>query len=97
MLLFRASEESFLEVCVFLRRAVKSPQVRRVNRASKSKVAHVIQLRRRDEVEAQIADSLQEAYDYSGAAARAAHGGCHEENKEGAQASQVQGEHSKRR
>jgi hypothetical protein len=64
---FVRPKKSFLEVCVFLGRTVKSPQVRRVDRASKSKVVHVIQVRHRDEVEAPITDWLQEAYDYSGA------------------------------
>ena len=68
---FVRPKKSFLEVCVFLGRTVKSPQVRRVDRASKSKVVHVIQVRHRDEVEAPITDWLQEAYDYSGAAATA--------------------------
>ena len=66
---FVRPKKSFLEVCVFLGRTVKSPQVRRVDRASKSKVVHVIQVRHRDEVEAPITDWLQEAYDYSGAVA----------------------------
>jgi hypothetical protein len=65
---FVRPKKSFLEVCVFLRRTVKSPQVRRVDRASASKVVHVIQVRHRDEVEAPITDWLQEAYDHSGAA-----------------------------
>jgi hypothetical protein len=68
---FVRPKKSFLEVCVFLGRTVKSPQVRRVDRASKSKVAHVIQVRHRDEVEAPMTDWLQEAYDYSGAVASA--------------------------
>jgi hypothetical protein len=50
---------------VFLGRSLKAPQVRRVDRASKSKVVHVIHLRHRDEVEAPITDWLQEAYDLS--------------------------------
>ena len=66
---FVRPKKSFLEVCVFLGRTVKSPHVRRVDRASKSKVAHVIQVRHRDEVEAPITDWLQEAYEYSGAVA----------------------------
>jgi hypothetical protein len=66
---FVRPKKSFLEVCVFLGRTVKSPQVRRVDRSSKSKVVHVIQVRHRDEVEAPITDWLQEAYDYSGAVA----------------------------
>ena len=58
-----------LELCVFLGRELKAPQVRRVDRASKSKVAHIIQIRHRDQVEAPLTDWLQEAYDLSDAAA----------------------------
>ena len=68
---FVRPKKSFLEVCVFLGRTVKSPQVRGVDRASTSKVVHVIQVRHRDEVEAPITDWLQEAYEYSGAVAAA--------------------------
>ena len=68
---FVRPKKSFLEVCVFLGRPVKAPQVRRVDRVSKSKVAHLIQIRHRDEVEAPMTDWLQEAYDYLGTAARA--------------------------
>src|SRR5262245_2807882 len=64
---FVRPKKSFLEVCVFLGRAVKAPQVRRADRSSKSKVAHIIQVRHRDEVEAPITGWLQEAYDFSGA------------------------------
>jgi hypothetical protein len=53
----------FLELCVFLSRALKAPQVRRVDKASKSKIAHIIQIRHRDEVEAPVTAWLQEAYD----------------------------------
>src|SRR5688572_23509155 len=66
---FVRPKKSFLEVCVFLGRTLKAPQVRRVDAASKSKIVHVIQVRHRDEVEAPITDWLQEAYDYSGAVA----------------------------
>ena len=62
---FVRPKKSFLEVCVFLGRTVKAPQVRRDDRTSRSKVAHIIQLRHRDEVEAPITDWLQEAYDFS--------------------------------
>jgi hypothetical protein len=41
--------------------------VRRVVRASKSKIAHVIHIRHRDEVEAPITDWLQDAHELSGA------------------------------
>ena len=54
---------NFLEVCLFLGRTLKAPQVRRVDRTSKSKVVHVLQIRHRDEVEAPVTDWLREAYD----------------------------------
>jgi hypothetical protein len=66
---FVRPKKSFLEVCVFMDRALKAPQVRRVDQASKSKVAHVIQIRHRDEVEAPLTDWLREAYELSGAPA----------------------------
>jgi hypothetical protein len=62
---FVRPKKSFLEVCVFLRRALKAPQVRRVDRTSKTKVAHIIQIRHRDEVEAPVTGWLQEAYELS--------------------------------
>ena len=60
---FVRPKRNFLEVCVFLGRTLKAPQVRRVVRASRSKIAHLIQVRHRDEVEAPITDWLEEAYD----------------------------------
>ena len=62
---FVRPKKSFLEVCVFLRRALKAPQVRRVDRTSKTKVAHIIQIRHRDEVEAPVTGWLEEAYELS--------------------------------
>ncbi len=55
-------KKSFLEVCVFLPRAVRAPQVRRAEPSSKVKFANLIQIRHRDEVEAPITDWLEEAY-----------------------------------
>jgi hypothetical protein len=70
---FVRPKRSFLELCVFLGRPLNAPQVRRVDRTSKSKVAHIIQIRHRDEVEAPITDWLREAYELSaGPASRAA-------------------------
>ena len=66
---FVRPKRNFLEVCVFLPRALKAPQVRRVDWASKTKAAHIIQIRHRDEVEAPITDWLQEAYDRADAVA----------------------------
>jgi len=66
---FVRPKRTFLEVCVFLDRALKAPQVRRVDRASKSKIVHFLQIRHRDEVEPPITDWLQEAYEMSEAPA----------------------------
>ena len=60
---FVRPKKSFLEVCVFLGRALKAPQVRRVDRSSKSKVVHFIHIRHRDEVESPVTDWLREAYE----------------------------------
>jgi hypothetical protein len=60
---FVRPKRNVLELCVFLGRAVNAPQVRRIDRTSKSKVAHLIHVRHRDEVEAPITEWLQEAYE----------------------------------
>jgi hypothetical protein len=62
---FVRPKKSFLEVCVFLGRALRASQVRRVDRTSKTKVAHFFQIRHRDEVEAPFTTWLREAYDSS--------------------------------
>jgi hypothetical protein len=62
---FVRPKRNFLEVCVFLGRSLKAPQVRRVVQASKSKRVHIIHIRHRDEVEAPITTWLQEAYGLS--------------------------------
>jgi hypothetical protein len=53
----------FLQVCVFLGRAVRAPQVRRVERKSASKLVNIIHVTHRDEVESPLVDWLREAYD----------------------------------
>jgi hypothetical protein len=73
---FVRPKKSFLEVTMFLGRAVKAPQIRRVNQSSKSKVVHVVHVTHRDQVEAPITDWLLEAYqlpDVLAARAAAAH------------------------
>ena len=62
---FVRPKTKFLEVCVFLGRALNAPQVRRVTRASKSKIVHIIQITHRDQVEPPVTDWLQEAYELS--------------------------------
>ena len=56
---FVRPKKSFLEVVVFLGRALKAPQVQRADEASKSKVANFIRITHRDEVEAPITDWLR--------------------------------------
>ena len=61
---FVRPKKQYLEVVVFLGRAIKAPQVKRVDTASRSKVANVIRITHRDEVEPPITDWLQEAYEW---------------------------------
>ena len=63
---FVRPRKSYLEVCLFLRRAMKAPQIQRVDRASKAKVVNFVRITHRDQVEAPITDWLREAYDFSG-------------------------------
>jgi uncharacterized protein DUF5655 len=60
---FVRPKKTYLEVCLFLRRAVRAPQVRRVEEASKVKVVNVLRITHRDEVEPPVTDWLREAYD----------------------------------
>jgi len=62
---FVRPKKNFLEVCVFLGRAVKGPQVKRADRTSTSKVANMLRITHRDEVEAPITDWLREAYEWA--------------------------------
>jgi len=65
---FVRPKRSFLELCVFLGRAIQAPQVRRIHRSSKTKFAHILRVRHRDEVEPPITDWLEEAYRWAGPA-----------------------------
>jgi hypothetical protein len=64
---FVRPKKSVLEICVFLGRPLRAPQVRRVHASSASKFANMIHVRHRDEVEAPITDWLREAYERSDA------------------------------
>jgi hypothetical protein len=66
---FVRPKRNFLELCVFLGRTIKAPQIRRVDQASRAKVVHFVHVKHRDEVESPITDWLREAYDFSAAAA----------------------------
>jgi hypothetical protein len=60
---FVRPKRSFLEFTIFLGRAVKAPQIRKVVESSKIKRAHLIQIRHRDEVAAPMTDWMREAYE----------------------------------
>jgi hypothetical protein len=64
---FVRPKRNVLELCFFLGRPIKAPQIRRVARSSQRKVAHIVHVRHRDEVEAPITDWLQQAYKTSDA------------------------------
>jgi len=59
---FVRPKKRLLELCVFLGREVKAPQIRRADRRSRTKVAHVIRIIHRDEVEPPLTEWLAEAY-----------------------------------
>ena len=61
---FVRPKRQYLELAVFLGRAISSPRIKRAEQKSKVKIAHIIQLRHRDEVEAPLTDWLKEAYDF---------------------------------
>ena len=62
---FVRPKRKVLELCIFLDRGLKAPQVHRVERSSRTKVANLLHITHRDEVEAPITDWLQEAYELS--------------------------------
>jgi hypothetical protein len=59
---FVRPKRTFLELVIFLGRTVRAPQVRKAEETSKTKVAHFVKIRHRDEVEPPITDWLAEAY-----------------------------------
>lgn len=63
---FVRPKTKYLEICVFLGRPVKAPHMRKVVRTSKRRVAHLLRISHRDEVEAPITDWIEEAYQFSG-------------------------------
>ena len=59
---FVRPKRQWLELALFLGRAIKSPLIKRAEQKSKVKIAHIIHIRHRDEVEPPITNWLQEAY-----------------------------------
>jgi hypothetical protein len=62
---FVRPKRRFLEVNVFLGRAIQAPQIKRTVRSSAAKTVHVLHIRHRDEVEAPISTWLREAYEFA--------------------------------
>lgn len=60
---FVRPKKSFLEVVIFLGRTIRSPRIARAERTSKTKIAHFVRVRHRDEVEPPLSDWLREAYE----------------------------------
>lgn len=60
---FVRPKKKVLEVWFFLGRTLKSPRIRKTLQSSKVKVAHLVYLVHRDEVEAPLTDWLREAFD----------------------------------
>jgi hypothetical protein len=68
---FVRPKRSFLELCIFLRRPLVAPQVKRATPSSRVKFANIVQVRHRDEVEAPLTEWLREAYALEDGAATA--------------------------
>ena len=62
---FVRPKKKVLEVCFFLGRTLKNPLVRQSLQASKLKVAHLVHISHRDQVEPPLTGWLKEAYDVS--------------------------------
>jgi hypothetical protein len=62
---FVRPKKKVLEICFFLDRTLKHSLVRKTVRASKVKVAHLVHISHRDQVEAPLTDWLKEAFDTS--------------------------------
>ena len=59
---FVRPRRSFLEVVFFLGRTQRSSKIRQTVQSSRAKIAHVVRVSHRDEVESPLTDWLREAY-----------------------------------
>jgi hypothetical protein len=62
---FVRPKTKMLEICFFLGRTLKHPLVQKTLRSSKVKVAHLVHVRHRDQIESPLTDWLKEAFDSS--------------------------------
>ncbi len=60
---FVRPKRKHLELVIFLGRAVKARQIKKVVESSKAKRAHIVHITHRDEVEPPITDWMKEAYE----------------------------------
>ena len=67
---FVRPKAKYLEICLFVGRPLKAPQIRKVIRTSKRRLAHLLRVTHRDEVEPPITDWLREAYDFESTPAK---------------------------
>ena len=63
---FVRPKRKYLELVIFLGRALSSPRVLRVDPASRVKFANLLRLTHRDEVEAPVTEWMREAYAFAG-------------------------------
>lgn len=63
---FVRPKRAWLEICLFLGRDLHTPLLRRAERVSRGKVAHLFRITHRDEVEPPLTDWLLEAYEFAG-------------------------------
>ena len=61
---FVRPKRQWLELALFLPRALRSPLVRRVEPKSKVKHANIVRITHRDQVEAPLTEWMREAYDF---------------------------------
>jgi hypothetical protein len=62
---FVRPKKKYLEVWIFLGRQLKNPAIRKTLQSSKIKIAHLVHITHRDQVEAPLTDWLREAFEKS--------------------------------
>ena len=65
---FVRPKRNWLELAIFLPHAVRSPLLKRAEPKSKVKVANIVRVTHRDEVEAPLTEWLRDAYEFEAAA-----------------------------
>lgn len=63
--LFVRPKRTYLEVCLFLGHAIRSPRVKKSTPTSKTKMANLLRIVHRDEVEPPITEWMRAAYDFA--------------------------------